>query len=47
MQITLPLLEVFVRGGAIKSSWYGGCLSSRGFPMLVDLYRQGRGPRPR
>ncbi|MDP9441261.1 MAG: S-(hydroxymethyl)mycothiol dehydrogenase [Actinomycetota bacterium] len=44
MQITLPLLEVFGRGGAIKSSWYGDCLPSRDFPMLVDLYRQGRFP---
>ncbi|GAA5653650.1 S-(hydroxymethyl)mycothiol dehydrogenase [Geodermatophilus obscurus DSM 43160] len=44
MTITLPLLEVFGRGGAIKSSWYGDCLPSRDFPMLVDLYRQGRFP---
>jgi S-(hydroxymethyl)mycothiol dehydrogenase len=44
MQITLPLIEVFGRGGAIKSSWYGDCLPSRDFPMLVDLYRQGRFP---
>lgn len=38
----LPLIEVFGRGGALKSSWYGDCLPSRDFPMLVDLYRQGR-----
>jgi S-(hydroxymethyl)mycothiol dehydrogenase len=38
----LPLLDVFGRGGALKSSWYGDCLPSRDFPMLVDLYRQGR-----
>src|SRR3954470_7564088 len=44
MQITLPLIEVFGRGGAIKSSWYGDCLPSRDFPMLVDLYLQGRFP---
>src|SRR3954454_10819218 len=44
MQLTLPLLEVFGRGGAIKSSWYGDCLPSRDFPMLVDLYLQGRFP---
>ena len=44
MQIALPLIEVFGRGGAIKSSWYGDCLPSRDFPMLVDLYRQGRFP---
>ena len=42
MQITLPLLEVFGRGGSLKSSWYGDCLPSRDFPMLVDLYQQGR-----
>ena len=34
--------DVFGRGGALKSSWYGDCLPSRDFPMLVDLYRQGR-----
>jgi S-(hydroxymethyl)mycothiol dehydrogenase len=43
-KITLPLLEVFGRGGALKSSWYGDCLPSRDFPMLVDLARQGRFP---
>jgi S-(hydroxymethyl)mycothiol dehydrogenase len=42
MKIELPLLEVFGRGGALKSSWYGDCLPSRDFPMLIDLYRQGR-----
>ncbi len=38
----LPLIDVFGRGGALKSSWYGDCLPSRDFPMLVDLYRQGK-----
>ena len=42
MRIELPLQEVFGRGGALKSSWYGDCLPSRDFPMLVDLYLQGR-----
>jgi S-(hydroxymethyl)mycothiol dehydrogenase len=42
MKIELPLLDVFGRGGALKSSWYGDCLPSRDFPMLVDLYLQGR-----
>ncbi|MEU5899611.1 S-(hydroxymethyl)mycothiol dehydrogenase [Streptomyces venezuelae] len=42
MKIELPLLDVFGRGGALKSSWYGDCLPSRDFPMLIDLYRQGR-----
>ncbi|RYG78214.1 S-(hydroxymethyl)mycothiol dehydrogenase [Yimella sp. RIT 621] len=41
-KIELPLIEVFGRGGALKSSWYGDCLPSRDFPMLIDLYRQGR-----
>jgi S-(hydroxymethyl)mycothiol dehydrogenase len=38
----IPLLDVFGRGGSLKSSWYGDCLPSRDFPMLVDLYLQGR-----
>ncbi len=42
MTIELPLLDVFGRGGALKSSWYGDCLPSRDFPMLIDLYLQGR-----
>jgi S-(hydroxymethyl)mycothiol dehydrogenase len=40
----LPLLDVFGRGGALKSSWYGDCLPSRDFPMLIDLFLQGRLP---
>jgi S-(hydroxymethyl)mycothiol dehydrogenase len=42
MTIELPMIEVFGRGGAIKPSWYGDCLPSRDFPMLIDLYLQGR-----
>ena len=42
MTVELPLLEVFSHGGATKSSWYGDCLPERDFPMLIDLYRQGR-----
>ena len=38
----LPMIEFFGRGGALKPSWYGDCLPSRDFPMLVELYRQGR-----
>jgi S-(hydroxymethyl)mycothiol dehydrogenase len=41
-EVTLPMIEIFGRGGSLKSSWYGDCLPSRDFPMLVDLYRQGR-----
>ena len=42
MTIELPFIEVFGRGGALKSSWYGDCLPSRDFPMLIDLYLQDR-----
>jgi hypothetical protein len=42
MKIELPLLEVFGRGGVLKSSWYGDCLPTRDFPMFIDLYLQGR-----
>ncbi|MGW4383525.1 S-(hydroxymethyl)mycothiol dehydrogenase [Kitasatospora sp. NPDC004531] len=42
MTLELPLLDVFGRGGALKSSWYGDCLPERDFPMLIDLYLQGR-----
>jgi S-(hydroxymethyl)mycothiol dehydrogenase len=42
MTIELPLLDVFGRGGALKSSWYGDCLPTRDFPMLTQLYLQGR-----
>ncbi len=34
-----PLLDVFGRGGALKSSWYGDCLPSRDFPALIDPRR--------
>jgi S-(hydroxymethyl)mycothiol dehydrogenase len=47
MRLDLPLLDVFGRGGALKSSWYGDCLPSRDFPMLVDLHLQGRLPLDR
>jgi len=44
MTIELPFIEVFGRGGQLKSSWYGDCLPSRDFPMLVTLHQQGRLP---
>ncbi|WGD41180.1 S-(hydroxymethyl)mycothiol dehydrogenase [Streptomyces cathayae] len=44
MKLELPLLDVFGRGGSLKSSWYGDCLPERDFPMLVDLHLQGRLP---
>lgn len=27
---------------ALKALWYGDCLPSRDFPMLIGLHRQGR-----
>ncbi len=42
MKVELPFIEIFGRGGALKSSWYGDCLPSRDFPMLIELYLQGR-----
>ena len=42
VEIALPLLDVFGRGGALKSSWYGDCL-----PYLIDLFLQGRLPLDR
>ncbi|WP_420626894.1 S-(hydroxymethyl)mycothiol dehydrogenase [Candidatus Poriferisodalis sp.] len=44
MKIELPMIEVFGRGGTLKSSWYGDCLPSRDFPMLIDLHLQDRLP---
>jgi S-(hydroxymethyl)mycothiol dehydrogenase len=44
MMLDLPLIDVFSRGGVVKSSWYGDCLPSRDFPMLIDLFQQGRLP---
>jgi len=45
--LELPLIDVFGRGGSLKSSWYGDCLPSRDFPMLIDLFQQGRLPLDR
>ncbi|MDT4974728.1 MAG: S-(hydroxymethyl)mycothiol dehydrogenase, partial [Pseudonocardiales bacterium] len=42
MRLDLPLIDLFGRGGALKSSWYGDCLPTRDFPMLIDLHLQGR-----
>ncbi|NKR27393.1 S-(hydroxymethyl)mycothiol dehydrogenase [Rhodococcus hoagii] len=44
MTLEMPLVDFFSRGGSLKSSWYGDCLPERDFPMLVDLYQQGRLP---
>ncbi|GAA5612696.1 S-(hydroxymethyl)mycothiol dehydrogenase [Streptomyces platensis] len=42
MRLELPLIDLFSRGGALKSSWYGDCLPSRDFPVLIDRYLSGR-----
>ncbi len=42
MTVELPMLDFFGRGGALKPSWYGDCLPSRDFPMLIDAYLAGR-----
>jgi S-(hydroxymethyl)mycothiol dehydrogenase len=42
MLLELPMIEFFGRGGRLKPSWYGDCLPSRDFPMLIDLYLEGR-----
>jgi S-(hydroxymethyl)mycothiol dehydrogenase len=43
----MPLIDFFSRGGQLKSSWYGDCLPSRDFPLLIDLYLQGKLPLER
>jgi S-(hydroxymethyl)mycothiol dehydrogenase len=47
MTFEVPLIEVFGHGGAVKSSWYGDCLPERDFPLLIDLWQQGRFPLDR
>ena len=47
LTLEMPLIDFFSRGGSLKSSWYGDCLPERDFPMLVDLYQQGRLPLER
>jgi S-(hydroxymethyl)mycothiol dehydrogenase len=42
LRIDLPMIDFFGRGGQLKPSWYGDCLPSRDFPMLVDIYLQGQ-----
>jgi S-(hydroxymethyl)mycothiol dehydrogenase len=42
MRIDLPMIEFFGHGGRLKPSWYGDCLPSRDFPVLISLYLAGR-----
>jgi S-(hydroxymethyl)mycothiol dehydrogenase len=44
MRLEMPMLDFFSHGGSLKSSWYGDCLPERDFPVLIDLYLQGRLP---
>ena len=42
MKVELSMIELFGRGGAIKPSWYGDCLPTRDFPMVIDAHLAGR-----
>ena len=42
MVFEVPMIEIFGHGGQVKSSWYGDCLPERDFPLLIDLWQQGR-----
>jgi S-(hydroxymethyl)mycothiol dehydrogenase len=42
MKIELPMIEFYGRGGALKPAWYGDCLPTRDFPVLIDLHLSGR-----
>jgi S-(hydroxymethyl)mycothiol dehydrogenase len=39
--MTLELPRFFDLGGSLRVSWYGDCLPSRDFPLLIDQYRLG------
>ncbi len=47
MTLQVPMIEFFGRGGALKPSWYGDCLPTRDFPVLIDLYLSGKFPLDR
>jgi S-(hydroxymethyl)mycothiol dehydrogenase len=42
VQVELPMIEIFGRGGSTKSSWYGDCLPTRDFPLLIDMHLSGK-----
>ncbi len=44
MVFEIPLIEIFGHGGQLKSSWYGDCLPERDFPLMIELWQQGRLP---
>jgi S-(hydroxymethyl)mycothiol dehydrogenase len=47
MALEVPMIEFFGRGGALKPSWYGDCLPTRDFPLLIELFLSGRFPLDR
>ncbi|MHA6804583.1 S-(hydroxymethyl)mycothiol dehydrogenase [Salinifilum ghardaiensis] len=47
VRLELPMIDVFARGGALKSSWYGDCLPERDFTELTELHQQGKLPLER
>ncbi len=41
MKWEMPMIEFFGRGGSMQPSWYGDCLPTRDFPMLIDHHLNG------
>jgi S-(hydroxymethyl)mycothiol dehydrogenase len=42
MRIDVRMLDFYGRGGSLRPAWYGDCLPTRDFPILIDLYLRGR-----
>ncbi len=42
MNLDIPMMDFFSRGGRLAPSWYGDCLPERDFPFLVSMHLQGR-----
>jgi S-(hydroxymethyl)mycothiol dehydrogenase len=42
MRVDLRMLDFYGRGGSLRPAWYGDCLPTRDFPILIDLYLRGR-----
>ena len=42
MRIDVRMLDFYGRGGSLRPAWYGDCLPTRDFPILIDLYPRGR-----
>lgn len=47
MRLELPLIDVFSRGGTLKSSWYGRLPAGARLPAAGVPYQQGRPPLER